>query len=338
MNNSWFSHDSNARNSKKLIRLRQKLGASGYGTYWMLLERLREEDSYTSERDYAMIAFDLRVDEETIRSVVEDFGLFEVSEDGKYFHAPGLDERMSAKDVRATAGRKGAESRWGGRKDENPATMAQNGKTMANEILPYGKTIANENLPYGKPMANDDFANGIREEKSKEERREENNIIYNNNNSCCSSQPSVNEEQQQQFFLSLIFFKNWGKPQAELRKFINYNNTGDRCWSRMSFEQRQSALELWKQTPATSPRMAENALSIWHKVYNTLIAIRAPADILKAALADNVDVQLAGEKLYITCDVKLQKFIEANARHLRSVLIPPEAPDRRINYLPPKQN
>ena len=94
MSASWFSHDSNARNSKKLIRLRQKHGASGYGVYWMLIERLRDEEGYTSDRDYEMISFDLRVDVEIIRSVVEDFGLFELSEDGRYFHAPGLDERM----------------------------------------------------------------------------------------------------------------------------------------------------------------------------------------------------------------------------------------------------
>ena len=324
MNSSWFSHDSNARNSKKLIRLRQKLGAVGYGTYWMLLERLREEENYTSERDYAMIAFDLRVDEDTIRSVVEDFGLFEVSEDGKYFHAPGLDERMSAKDVRANAGRKGAESKWG-KKDATPSGMAQNGETMANENLPYGKTMANENLPYG-----------IREEKSRVEESKEKEI-QEKENYYCSSSEQFSEEQQQQFFLSQIFFKNWGKPQEELRKFINYNNTGDRCWSRMSFEQRQSAFEFWKQTPATPPRMGEKGLALWHEVFNTLVAIRAPAAALRDALADDVDVKFGEGKILITCTKSLQDYFDANAQHFRPIFIPPDAPDRRVGYKLPQR-
>ena len=56
----YFSHDSNARNSDELIPVRMKFGAEGYGVYFMLLERLREEGNYTSIKDYNTIAFDLR--------------------------------------------------------------------------------------------------------------------------------------------------------------------------------------------------------------------------------------------------------------------------------------
>ena len=73
---NYFSHDSNARNDEKLVRLRMKQGAAGYGVYFMILERLREEADYMSAKDYNMIAFDLRVDAAIVKSVVEDFGLF----------------------------------------------------------------------------------------------------------------------------------------------------------------------------------------------------------------------------------------------------------------------
>ena len=69
MASSYFSHDSNARNSKKLLRLRQAHGAAGYGVYFMLLERLREEGDYTSDRDYDIIAYDLREDKALIKSL-----------------------------------------------------------------------------------------------------------------------------------------------------------------------------------------------------------------------------------------------------------------------------
>ena len=49
---SYFPHDSNARNSDKLIRLRMRHKAAGYGVYFMILERLREEPEYTSVKDY----------------------------------------------------------------------------------------------------------------------------------------------------------------------------------------------------------------------------------------------------------------------------------------------
>ena len=73
---NYFSHDSNARNSNKLINVRMRHGAAGYGVYFMILERLREEKEYMSIKDYNMIAFDLRVDASLIKSIVEEFGLF----------------------------------------------------------------------------------------------------------------------------------------------------------------------------------------------------------------------------------------------------------------------
>ena len=37
---SYFSHDSNARNDEKILAVRMKYGAEGYGIYFMILERL----------------------------------------------------------------------------------------------------------------------------------------------------------------------------------------------------------------------------------------------------------------------------------------------------------
>ncbi|MEI3107205.1 MAG: hypothetical protein V8T16_17530 [Parabacteroides merdae] len=59
----------------------------------MILERLREEPEYMSVKDYNMIAFDLREDASLIKSVIEDFGLFVFTEDGKYFLLRKLQEK-----------------------------------------------------------------------------------------------------------------------------------------------------------------------------------------------------------------------------------------------------
>lgn len=113
---NYFSHDSNARNDEKLVRLRMKQGAAGYGVYFMILERLREEADYMSAKDYNMIAFDLRVDAAIVKSVVEDFGLFTFTNDGKCFYSESFTRRMDIKDTlrrqRSEGGKIGMKNRW----------------------------------------------------------------------------------------------------------------------------------------------------------------------------------------------------------------------------------
>ena len=113
---NYFSHDSNARNDAKLVNLRMKHGAAGYGVYFMILERMREEDNYMSAKDYNMIAFDLRVDAAIVKSVVEDFGLFTFTDDGKCFYSESFTRRMDIKDTlrrqRSEGGKIGMKNRW----------------------------------------------------------------------------------------------------------------------------------------------------------------------------------------------------------------------------------
>ena len=137
---SYFPHDSNARNSDKLIRLRMRHKAAGYGVFFMILERLREEPDYMSVKDYNMIAFDLREDASLIKSVIEDFGLFVFTEDGKYFYSESFKQRMGFKDEksrkRSEAGKLGMAKRWG---NNNVITNQQNSDnnviTKTQEII-----------------------------------------------------------------------------------------------------------------------------------------------------------------------------------------------------------
>lgn len=115
--NNYFSHDSNARNSDRLLPVRMRYGAEGYGIYFMLLERLREEPEYMSVKDYNMLAFDLRVDTGKLKSIVEDFGLFTFTDNGECFYSKGFKKRMELKDKKSSklseAGKRGAKKRWG---------------------------------------------------------------------------------------------------------------------------------------------------------------------------------------------------------------------------------
>ena len=117
---NYFSHDSDARNDEKIIALRMRHGMEGYGIYFAIIERLRESKDYIHVKDYSVISFDLRVKNEIVKSVIEDFRLFDWTEDGTGFYSKSLLERMELKDAeiekKRAAGRKGAATRW---KQEN---------------------------------------------------------------------------------------------------------------------------------------------------------------------------------------------------------------------------
>ena len=155
MNANYFSHDSNARNSEKIIKLRMRHKSAGYGVFFMILERLRESSNYMSVKDYNVIAFDLREDASLIKSVVEDFGLFVFTEDGKYFYSESFMKRMNLKDQvkegRSLAGKKGMESRWKKQNDNNVIT-----DVTENDNKKEKKSKVNNNPPLTPPEGEDE--------------------------------------------------------------------------------------------------------------------------------------------------------------------------------------
>lgn len=94
-NTFFFSHDGGARNDDKIIAVRMKHKAEGYAVYFMILEKLLESSDYMSVKDYNVLAFDFRVGAEVVKSVVEDFGLFEFTEDRKFFYSESFINRMT---------------------------------------------------------------------------------------------------------------------------------------------------------------------------------------------------------------------------------------------------
>lgn len=93
----YFSHDSNARNDQKIMKLRMKEGMAGYGIYWAIIEMLREQEGYSLELDdIDSIAFELRQERDVIERIVNDYNLF-VIDDGR-FYSESLSERMCKMD------------------------------------------------------------------------------------------------------------------------------------------------------------------------------------------------------------------------------------------------
>ena len=72
----YFKHYSNLRNTPQVQKLREEMGAKGYGIYLMVVELSCDN----LERDYESIASDIHEDVEDVRCVIEDYGLFEFKE------------------------------------------------------------------------------------------------------------------------------------------------------------------------------------------------------------------------------------------------------------------
>ena len=157
---SYFSHDSNARNSDKLMKVRMKLGAEGYGIFFMLIERLREEEGYKSTIDYNTLAFDLRVDAEKVKQVVENYDLFKFTEDGKYFYSDSFNERMEMMDVRAqqrkSKAKKAAEARWNKQSEDtsNAQALPKQCSSNAQALLNHANKIKLNKIKLNKTKIN----------------------------------------------------------------------------------------------------------------------------------------------------------------------------------------
>lgn len=141
----YFSHDSNARNDIKMIKLRRNLGMEGVGIFWCLIEILRENQSNKLKiSDLRDISYDFQVKEELIKEVVNNYGLFKIS--GDQFYSQRLCKSMSywnkSKRVLSDAGKKGNAIRW--RSGGDGQVIAIKGK----EIKEKKKGLSGE-LPVG---------------------------------------------------------------------------------------------------------------------------------------------------------------------------------------------
>lgn len=110
----YFSHDANARNDIKIIKLRRSLGLEGYAIYFCLIEMLREQADYKiSLASIQDIAFDLHTSDEKVKTVIHSFDLFVI--DQKHFFSARLLSSMQTYNELKTklveAGRKGGLSR-----------------------------------------------------------------------------------------------------------------------------------------------------------------------------------------------------------------------------------
>lgn len=318
--NNYFPHDSNARNSDRLIPLRAKHGAEGYGVYFMLLERLREEPTYASVKDYNMLAFDLRVDAALVKDVVENFGLFTFTDDGKCFYSEGFCKRMKMKDEKSEKARESVRKRW---------------EKVRN------KCERNTNVTESEYECNTD-AIQVKESKVKKRRVKEsegnNNSLsispsFQSGDMSATAEPSDSEREN---FFKIFFFRNFSNPRAEVDRFINhYSATG---WVRKGEKivDRLSLARMWSEEKNTAPTpFPRDFLLCWKAIYS---AILNDADC-RPMWRDLESVSIANDRITLTArshNGGLRSLMEQNIGIIKPI-VEKFYPGRILHYRIPKK-
>ena len=111
----WFSHDSNAKDDPKCMKLIDQLGLEGYGIYWVLIEVLRDQPYFRYPIDLLpILARRYNTSGEKMKAVVSTYGLFTIDEDDNFFSI-SLNDRMQIleghREQRRVAGLKSAAAR-----------------------------------------------------------------------------------------------------------------------------------------------------------------------------------------------------------------------------------
>ena len=108
----YFSHDANAQQDPKIIRLVMNMGMQGYGIFWSVVEHLRNDEDYKLNlSDCSAIAFQSHCDAKDVERVITEFDLFEVSKNNDFW-SKSLLIRMQEMNIKRDKARASAFARW----------------------------------------------------------------------------------------------------------------------------------------------------------------------------------------------------------------------------------
>lgn len=96
----YFSHDANSQDDPKCMLLIDQLGMEGYGIFWALIERLRQEKEY--KLPFAIVPSLARrwaTSKEKVEVVIKNFELFVILDD--CFFSERLKKSMELKSLKA---------------------------------------------------------------------------------------------------------------------------------------------------------------------------------------------------------------------------------------------
>lgn len=134
--NEYFSHDYRSRSDKKLVNLSMRHGMAGVGIFWCVVEMLYEEGGYIKRSEYERIAFELRDHPDSIKSVIENFELFEF--DDEKFWSKSAIKRIKTREEKSEKARNSVQKRWN---NTNVLQSNNDGNTIKEKKIKEKKII-----------------------------------------------------------------------------------------------------------------------------------------------------------------------------------------------------
>ena len=127
MKQTYFPHDSNARNDIKLIKVRAKYGYQGFGIYFAIIELLFSENNRLCIEDYKTLAFGLQCDKDILKDIITNFDLFIIEDN--CFYSKRLNDTIQQIQSKSTKASLNAKKRWSN--DANAMQTQCNGNANA---------------------------------------------------------------------------------------------------------------------------------------------------------------------------------------------------------------
>lgn len=224
----FFSHDYNARQDPKMQEVLMDLGVAGLGIYWCIIEQLYEQGGQMPLSAIKAIAFTLHVSIEDVRSLIENYGLFE--NDGENFWSQAVSRRLEGRRGISEKRAKAVAKRW-----EN---KAKNGGNNTNVCENDTNVIQNENRVIQK-NENSGFCNTIKEKKIKEKEIKE--------NSLCVTPACASEEERERFLEIFTLVLNFNNPQQEVERFVAHYDASGWCRkdSTVPVKNKEALAKMW---------------------------------------------------------------------------------------------
>lgn len=135
----YFPHFADARNDRKIKRIRKELGIEGYAIFFMVLEVLRNQTDFSYPiEDLDLLADDFGTSEQKVMAVIFNYQLFDKTDD-EFFLSPKLLEYMQPylemKKQRSKAGKASALARAQRKQLELNSTLVEHPLNECSAIV-----------------------------------------------------------------------------------------------------------------------------------------------------------------------------------------------------------
>lgn len=142
----YFSHDSRAHRHPKMVTLINEVGFDAYGHFWIIVEKLREQDAYKYPfRFLSALAVELRMNLIQLNAFLAKCVELELfKKDETHFWSDSLLERMRLKDEKSEKAKQSADRRWK-KADASALQTHSDGNAIAMQPQCYKEKEIKEN-------------------------------------------------------------------------------------------------------------------------------------------------------------------------------------------------